>query len=44
MEKEEKKVEKKRLSPKATILLTVGGTALVVAIVGIIGIIFAKLG
>lgn len=40
----EKKEEKKKLSPAATILLTVGGTALAVAIVGIIGIIIAKLG
>lgn len=44
MENEQKEVEKKKLSPKATILLTVGGTALAVAVVGIIGIIFAKLG
>ena len=44
MENEEKQVGKKKLSPLATILLTVGGTALTVAIIGIIGIIFAKLG
>ncbi len=44
MENEEKEVGKKRLSPMATVLLTVGGTALAVAIIGIISIIFAKLG
>ena len=41
---EEKKVEKKKLSPAATLLLTIGGVALVLVLIGIIYLIFAKLG
>lgn len=41
---EEKRVEKKRLSPAATLLLTIGGVAIALIIIGIMFLIFAKLG
>jgi hypothetical protein len=34
--KTEKEVSKKRLSPEATLLLTIGGAALVVVVIGIV--------
>lgn len=44
MEEEKKEVVKKRLSPAATLLLTIGGIALVLVVIGIMYLIFAKLG
>lgn len=41
---EEKKVEKKKLSLPATLLLTIGGVALALVLMGIMYLIFAKLG
>ncbi len=39
-EKEAKEVERKRLSPEATIILTIGGFALAAVVVGIMYLIF----
>lgn len=39
-EKEVKEVERKRLSPEATIILTIGGFALAVVVIGIMYLIF----